>query len=155
MFKLYCASPISGMKVEDVIKYYSSIVRQFPKAKTLHPMMGKGSLRTDLEFKSHGYEGDPLTSNHAILQRDTWMVSQADIVFLNLENATDRVSIGCCMELAMAYHMRKYTVVVLPKDNIHNHAFVLEAADAIFENSEDAIGYINKLIDSTEGRLKL
>ena len=138
-----------------MLSYYERIVQQFPNAYTLHPMAGKGSLRCELEFKAHGYDNDPLTSNHAILQRDTWMVQQADIVFLNLANAKERVSIGCCMELALAYYLRKYTVVVLPKDNIHNHAFVLEASDVIFEEENEAIAYINKLIDSTNGRLEL
>lgn len=155
MFKIYFASPISGMKVDDVISYYERVVQRFPNAHTLHPMMGKGSLRCDFEFKSHGYQGDPLTSNHAILQRDTWMVQQADIVFLNLANAKERVSIGCCMELAMAYLLRKYTVAVIPKNNIHNHAFVLEAADVIFETEDEAVEYINKLIGSVNGRLEL
>jgi hypothetical protein len=58
---------------------------------------------------------------------------------------TDHVSIGCVMELAWASLLGKYTIVIMEKENIHNHAFILEAADIIFENYYDAIEYLKKL----------
>ena len=85
------------------------------------------------------------TSNdHSIFQRDTWMVSQCDVVLCDFTNA-EKTSIGCCMEIAIASWLNKHTVIVLPKNNIHNHAFILEAADIVYETLDDAIDYLNNL----------
>jgi nucleoside 2-deoxyribosyltransferase len=109
------------------------------------PMYGKGHLRTELEFKSHGYDDSPLTTNHAIFSRDKWMVKQADVLYANFLGAT-RVSMGSMFELAWGCDQGKQVVVVMEKDNIHRHAFVLEAASVIFEKEEDALLYLERLI---------
>ena len=108
-------------------------------------MIAKEELRTELEFKSVGYDGVPASTNHAIYERDNFMVQSADIVYANLMN-TKIVSIGTVMELAVASHLRKHTIVAMEKGNIHFHAFVIESADIIYESHEDAIEYLNKLV---------
>jgi hypothetical protein len=49
------------------------------------------------------------------------------------------------MELAWAHDKGKHTIVVLEPGNIHEHAFVLEAADVVFNNEADALLYLKKL----------
>ena len=109
----------------------------------LIPMFGKGSLRTEMKFKAHNYRG-PLTTNHAIFSRDKWMVQQVDILFANFTGATI-VSIGSMFELAWGSLLGKQVIVVIDKKNIHQHAFVLEAASIIFEDENEAISYLTKL----------
>jgi hypothetical protein len=75
------------------------------------------------------------------------MVHQSDVVYVNLLK-TVAPSIGCIMELAWAHDLGKHTVVVMQKDNPHRHAFVLEAADVVFEEERDALRYLMKLAGS-------
>jgi nucleoside 2-deoxyribosyltransferase len=144
---IYCVHPISGMSADDVFEYYEGVQYALRSSyNVLTPMFGKESLRTALEFKSEGYKDNPLTTNHAIFTRDHWMVSQADIIYANLMG-TDRVSIGSMMELAWASHMGRYVVLSMDKDNIHRHAFVLEAASVIYEDHDSAVDYLHVLAD--------
>ncbi len=144
---IYLAGPISGNSYDDVSGYFTdmtSILVDLGYA-VLHPMLGKEVLRTEIKLKASGY-GNPESTNHAILERDKWMVSQSDIVLCNLMMGKDMVSIGSVMELAWACMMNKLTIVVMQKDNIHQHAFVIEAADIIYEDIYDAIRHLKKLL---------
>jgi len=142
--KIYIAHPISWLSYREVVDYYETIRTELECFyDILSPMTGKGELRNEISFKAEGY-GTPVSTNHAIVGRDRWMVKQADIVFVDFGDA-NRVSIGCVMELGWAKLLGKHTVVVLGKKNIHRHAFVLESADIVFPKLEDALDYLNKL----------
>jgi len=142
--KIYLARPISGCNGEEVIGYYDKMNELLTSMGyfVFQPMTGKGFMRTEIEFKAKNY-GNPESTNHAIIERDRWMVSQADIVFANLLG-TERVSIGTCMELAWAHDKGKHTIVAMEKDNIHQHGFVLEAADIIYDDVDAVINYLTK-----------
>lgn len=146
--KIYVAHPITGLSGDDVIKYFDGMKLLLEPVgyDVLQPMTAKGYFRTEKEFKSNGYTGRPVSSNHAIIERDNWMVSMADVVFVDLTGAQS-VSIGCIMELAWAHQLRKHSVVVMEDDNIHKHAFVLEAADIVFSQFSDSIEYLKKLAE--------
>lgn len=145
MMNIYLAHPVSGLSYEDVANYYVGMSMLLKQAgyTILSPMTAKECLRTEKKLRAHGYD-NPISTNHAIIERDRWMVCKADIVYVNLMNATD-VSIGCMMELAWAHDRGKHTVVSVPEDNVHRHAFVLEAADIVFDNHEDAYDYLIQL----------
>ena len=144
--KIYLARPISGQSYETVVDYYADLSSHMKDVgfTVLCPMTGKQHLRTEVEFKAHGY-GNPTSTNHAIIERDRWMVSQSDIVYANLTGAPC-ASIGTCMELAWAHDKGKHTIVVMEKDNVHHHAFILEAADIVFETHKEATDYLENLI---------
>jgi len=144
--KIYCVKPISGCSGDEVFEYYDNIRKILLGIgyDVLTPLYGKGKLRTEVEFKAHGYQNDPLTTNHAIFGRDKFFVQQSDILFANFIGA-DRVSIGSVMEIAMGHIFGKQIVVVMEKDNIHRHAFVLEASTIVFENEDDAIKYLKEI----------
>lgn len=143
--KIYIAGSISGQSGEDVVSYFKNTKSRLIGMgfEVFSPMTGKGFFRNEIKFKASGYN-NPVSTNHAIIERDHWMVSTVDIVYCNLTMAKN-VSIGSMMELAWAHHMGKHTVLAMQADNIHQHAFVIEAADIIFESHEDAIEYLSKL----------
>lgn len=145
---LYLAHPISGMTLEEVSGYYKEkrleLKNCVPHLKVLMPVMANQKVRTDLECRENG-TNNPLGTNHHIIERDRWMVKQSDIVFVNLMSATERVSIGSMMELAWAHDNGIHTIVAMGPDNTHRHGFVMEAADTVFDNSEDALEYIKQL----------
>ena len=146
--KIYLAGPISGMSYEAAVQGF--LVRK----KTLEdigyevlvPFAGKGYLRNEVELKAHGYKDFPPSTNHAIYERDKWMVSQSDIVYASLLGCGDRISIGTMMELAWASYLGKHTIVTMEEKNVHEHAFVLEAADIRFYENVAAINYLMKLM---------
>lgn len=147
---VYCVHPITGLTPDEVFSYYENIkLKMSPCYDVLIPMTGKSSLRCAKELKSHGHDELPIATNHAIFERDRWMVTQSDIVYANLMGATERVSIGSMFELAWASILGKYVVLALDKASVHKHAFVLEAADAIFESSEEAENYLLTLAHGT------
>ena len=141
---IYLAGPISGKGYNEVVDLYdekSKFIRDLGY-NILCPMSGRTYLRNELEFKANGYTNSPASTNHAIFERDKWMVSNSDIILCDLSNSGDRVSIGSTMELAWASMLGKHTIVILPKENIHRHAFILDAADIVFETVEEAYKYL-------------
>ena len=144
---IYLVGPISGQSYDAVTDNIHDIKSKLSKEfQILHPMMGKEYLRTELRFKSVGYDEHAPSTNHAIFERDKWMVNRADIILANLLPSGDIASIGSCMELAWAALLGKLTIVVMQEDNIHQHSFVLEAADVVFPTMYDAIEYLNKIV---------
>lgn len=149
--KIYCAHPISGLTWDDVVNYYNDIKEKLESIgfDVFQPMTGKGEIRTEVKERFQpGNFKSAVASNHAIFERDRWMVSQSDILYLDLTGA-ELTSIGCMMELAWAALLGKYAVVVMDKENVHRHAFVIEAADIIFENADTALIYLQKLVDQS------
>lgn len=141
--KIYIAHPITGLTPDTVFNYYEKMIKTLWQYAVLSPMTGKDNLRCEVELKSDGYF-QPTATNHAIFERDMWMVSQADVVLVDLFN-TPRCPIGCYMELAVAAWLRKHTILVMAKDSEYRHAFILEAADIVFETMEEAIKYLQEL----------
>lgn len=146
--KIYLAGPISGKGYDEVVTQYKEKTKYLKEwgYDVLCPMTGKSYLRNEVEFRSAGYDQFPVSSNHAIFERDKWMVSNCDIVLADLSNSGERVSIGTMMELAWASMLGKHTIIILPKENIHRHAFVLESGDIIFETIEEANKYLQDFV---------
>lgn len=143
---IYLAGPITGQTGEGVISRYEekiAILTDFGYV-VYQPMLGKMNLRTEAEFKSGGYD-HPIANDHAIFNRDHWMVSQVDVILVDLSHSGDRVSIGTMMEMAWASHLGKHVVLVLPQGNIHDHAFVRQAATIRFNDIEAAYDYLKEL----------
>lgn len=143
--KIYLAGPISGQGYDAIMSHINTRKNALGKYDVIHPMTGKEHLRNEIDVKSSGYDS-PVSGDHAIYGRDNWMVKQSDIIYADLMTSGDRVSIGTMMEIAWGSLLGKHIIVTMPKDNIHRHAFVLEAANIIFEDNESAINYLNDLI---------
>jgi nucleoside 2-deoxyribosyltransferase len=144
--KIYLAGPISGNGYWETLELFQPKIKTLEHAgyTVLHPLLGKGHLRNEVEFRAHGY-GHPVSTNHAIFERDRWMVGMADIVFADLSH-TKCVSIGTMFELAWASQLGKHTVLVLPdSEEYHQHCFVFEAADVHVQTVDEALKYLVEL----------
>jgi len=100
---------------------------------------------TEFDKVQHSDGNDPANTGRSIVGRDNWMVRNSDIVFCNLTALPKKVSIGSVSEIILASELGKYVIVIMQKENIHQHIFVQEAADVIFENHEDAIEHLKLL----------
>ena len=147
--KIYCAAQITGKTWNEVCKYYKDITSLLDSVGYIvfNPMVNKGSGGGDSVISPGNYKTtNPSLSNKAIKKRDFWMVRQVDVVLVDF-TGTQVASIGMVSELAIADLLGKHTVVVMDKENPHNHAFVLEEADVIFEDMPSALDYLRKLIN--------
>jgi len=145
MNKVYLAGPISGQSYDDVVAVINKKKSYLENLgyTVLNPMTAKKAIRTEIKLRSSGY-GNPESTNHAIFERDRWMVENTDIIFVDFSSAEERVSIGSCMEMAWGSILGKYIVAVIPKGSVHEHAFVLEAADIVYETTEEALNYLEQ-----------
>lgn len=153
--KIYCASPITGKTWKKVNQYYKNITERLGNMDYIvfNPMVSKGEGCGFAEDNSNNVIGpgnykttNPSLSNKAIKKRDYWMVQQADVVLIDFSDAK-AISIGCVSELAIADFSGKHTVVVMGRNNLHEHAFILEESDVVFEHIEYALAYLRKLIN--------
>jgi len=143
--KIYLAHPISGLSYDEVAGYYDALEAYLHSIghEVLTPMRGKEYLRTERQFRAQGYD-NPVSTNHAIRKRDRWMVGESDIVHVDLTGAKE-VSMGCVTELTWGEELHKHVILVMEKENVHRHAFILEAADIIFETLDESKAYLAKL----------
>ncbi len=146
--KVYLAGPIAGQTADGLSNSISEKVAILTDLGYLvyNPMIAKDNLiqKADV-FTPFGYEALPVATEHAIFARDKWMVQQSDIVIADLTSSGSRVSIGTMMEIAWANLQGKMVIVILPRDNIHDHLFVHEAATHIFQSLDDVYDYLGEL----------
>lgn len=144
--KIYLVHPISGLSADDVFGYYERTAKDLTELgyDVLTPVYAKQHLRCEKEFRATGYKSE-CSTNHALFTRDRWMVKQADIIYANFLLAKG-VSIGSMMELAWASDSDKHVVVSMQEENIHQHAFVLEAASVIYDEHDKAMAYLKNLV---------
>ena len=148
---IYIAGPISGKSYKEASEYFINTKLALEKLGycVFSPLTGKDYLRNETKLKAAGYNSiNPISSNHAIYNRDQWMsTKRADIIYCNLSQA-DRISIGSMFELAWGSYTGKHIIIAIGKkdlSNPHFHAFVLEAGDIIFETHAEAIAYLTVL----------
>ena len=147
--KLYLAHPMTSLDYDTVMNYYRYVEScLIGKYDFLCPMTGKSYLKSDKNLKALGYTQPPST-DHAITERDSWMVKSSDVVLIDFSDSK-KVSIGCICELSWAYLKHKHTIIVLESGNCHNHAFVKEMADIVYDNLNDAINYLIELSDGIQ-----
>jgi len=145
--KIYCGHAISGRPKAEIVEYYKRAVHDLKCMgyDVYHPVIEVELVRNEMEDRANKRAYNPMASNHSIKERDKWMVKTSDVVFMDFTGAT-MASIGCTSETAWGDAWDKHVVVVMEKDNIHQHAFILEMADVVLETYEDAMKYLEKLI---------
>ena len=145
--KIYLAGSISGKSYDDVVSRINNTKERLSICgyDCYSPMTAKEHLRNEVKFRAHSYNISPISTNHAIFERDKWMVLQCDIILVDLIEC-ELPSFGSIMELAWGALENKYTIVIMEENNLHQHAFILEAADIIFNDRESAFIYLESLM---------
>lgn len=141
--KVYTVGAISGLGFEECVNQFNVRVDRLKALgyEVYSPMLGKDHLRNETSLRSEGYSDSPVSNDHSITKADFWKVDISDILFVDLTNAVDRVSIGSVAEMSRGYAKGKLVVTVMQKENIHRHAFVNEMSSIIFEDLEQAFEY--------------
>lgn len=142
--KIYLAGSISGLSYDEIVARYKQQISFFEGIgfSVLFPMLSKGYLRNEKNINSTGYTQPPSTDK-AIVGRDCWMVHQCDIIFADLTRNPSCPSLGTVSELSWAYLLHKHSVVAMPDDSVHQHAFVKQQADIVVPTVQDAFVYFS------------
>lgn len=154
---VYVAGPMAGCTYEEADDWRQRVRTALPECDVRSPMRGKNFLKDMETIPAGGGEkqADELaktavdaavSSQHAIVMRDHWDVTQADIVIANLTNAPF-VSIGTCFELAWCWEQQKPVIVVMPEGNPNEHPFVREAAYIVVDTLNEALFVARKLLN--------
>ncbi len=142
--KLYLAGPITGLSYGDSVGWRDYVADQLPEyIVAVSPMRGKQYLERE-KVIGLSYEDIPLSCRKGITCRDRYSVMNCDMILVNFLGAK-MVSIGSCMEIAWADMLRKPIVVVMEKDNIHQHPIILETAGFVVNTLDEGI----KMVDAT------
>ena len=149
MKTVYLAGPITGLSYGEAAQGWREFmeyasVRNGCEWRCLSPMRGKEHLTGQEELLAT--EGQHyISTNKAIVTRDYNDVSTCDAMVANFLGAT-RVSIGTCVEFGFAHAHRVPLVLVMEKDNYHNHGFLTEIAGYWVQTLEEAIHVLDNLL---------
>lgn len=151
-YSVYLAGPITGQTLEGA-KDWRAIAREYLAAFGVHtydPLRGKAYLNSIIgENGTYGDQYDtvhPMSSGHGITHRDRWDVRRADLVFVNLVPAPEKVSIGTVMEIAWADAAGVYTLVAMEEANIHRHGMLENTASLVIPSFEDALKLVPTIL---------
>lgn len=147
-FLVYLAGPITGLSYLGATEWREEVKSLLPNhISSLSPMRGKQYLEKLSKEQSIAdcYEDNPLTSEKGINIRDYNDCKRSDLIFVNFLGAK-RVSIGTVMEIAWARAFQIPVVVVMEKDNIHNHAMLNYASGFIVETLDEGIDLIKIIL---------
>lgn len=158
--KIYAAGAISNTTFGGATSWYQRLHQELDaRYKILRPMRGKEFLEHNVpSYQELGANGDhsdhhddhieqEALTNRAIMGRDAWDVSRCDAVFMNLLETPRKVSVGCMMELGMAYAYRKPVVLVtdVSDEAMWKHPMVQHTVTFQASKFEDGILYLRSL----------
>lgn len=151
--KIYLAAPISGQLTKTVLEYFRETSHDLRAMgyEVLSPMVGKEYFASEQFsvrhiFKNSGYNM-PTSTDHAIFNRDKWMVTSTDVLYANLtaSDESSMTSIGSIYEIAWASLLHKHIVIAMGEGNIHRHAFVMESSHIVYKTHAEAMKYLKEL----------
>ena len=130
--QVYLAGPIEGLTYADATTWRDKACTYLRACGItgLSPLRFKPYLPRDRPLGNADGQDHALSQPRAIMARDRFDCTRADVVLVNLLGAK-KVSIGTVMELAWAHLDQIPTVVIMEPDgsNPHEHAMVQQAID--------------------------
>lgn len=73
------------------------------------------------------------------VSRDLRDIAKCDALLMDFRNCGDRVSIGTCVEIGVAFTLRKPIVALVDVDNPHDHPFIREMAQVMSRKLHHAV----------------
>ena len=147
--KVYLAGPISGQTFNECTNWRDEIKKELENRTGglivgYSPMRGKAYLSKEDKIKD-SYSNHTMSSINGINVRDYNDCKTAAAIFVNFLGCGTKVSIGTVMEIAWARAFQIPIVIVMEKDNIHNHG-MLNFGNIIVETVEEGVDAIVQLL---------
>jgi hypothetical protein len=162
-FIVYAAGPIEGCSYDGCTTWrtalqqkFDQIVKTGDRIRVASPMRAKdylkGTVVTRELVESAGFLADQYTaatsSKRAIMMRDHFDCTRADLVFVNFIGAKT-VSIGTVMEVAWGFG--KPVVIAMDDANLHQHPMIQEAGLVVPTFDLAAVVAANILLPNLNG----
>lgn len=129
---IYLAGPISGCEDTCMI-WRREAIKKFEE----RGIIGLAPI----DVVSQG-----LDLQRAAILQDRFDIQHCNAVLMNLKGAK-RVSIGTMVELGWADAMGKPIVIVMDKNNLHEHGFVLTLGQYVVDDLSDAIDIVMEIVE--------
>lgn len=149
---VYLCGPITGLSYREATErreMWAARIRELGHI-PLSPMRGKQHLLRRRSLSAMGYEDSTISNARSIVARDSWDVLRSDILLVDFLEA-EQVSIGSVFEIAWGYLQHKLIIVIMPKGNVHEHAFIEQAAAYIVESDEQALEVLEYAAATLQG----
>lgn len=145
-YKVYLAGPITGQSYDGSTEWREEPKNTLDKYRLdgYSPMRGKAYLSKEDKIKD-SYSDYTMSSINGINVRDFNDCKTADAILVNFIGCGTRVSIGTVMEIAWARAFQIPIVIVMEKENVHNHG-MLTFGNIIVDNMEDGISAIRQIL---------
>jgi len=154
-FLMYTAGPIKGLKYKEAESWREYVNKEMnclaPWINTLSPVRGDHAMKGTDNIIYNESDDHILSTKKALNQRDYNDVKRSDIIFVNLLD-TEVVSIGTVMEIAWARSFQIPVILVMEKENIHNHPLLTYPAGYITNNIDEGI-HVAISVVSTDNQL--
>lgn len=143
--RIYLAGPITGESWGGATDWRKQVGDALADVgiEGVSPLRSKEYLLNEVAIADR-YDQHILSTSKGIFTRDFYDVSRVDGLFVNFLGAK-KVSIGTVMEIAYAWSLRKPIVVVMDKDNMHQHSMLREASGWIVDSIEDGIHVVKNV----------
>jgi nucleoside 2-deoxyribosyltransferase len=144
--KVYLAGAITGLSWAEATEWRITVTEALKPfgVQCYSPLRFKTYL-TNMNQLSDNYPDFGLSTPRGIMTRDRWDATRCDVCFVNLLG-TKKVSIGTVMEIAWADAKRIPVVLVMEKDNPHQHSMITEAVGFVCETLEEGINITKALL---------
>ena len=147
--KVYLAGPITGQTYGESVKWRYETSDNFDKytgGKIIgySPMRGK-AYNSPEDKAQPSFDDSTIHSITGINIRDFNDVKTSDAILVNFLECKDVISIGTVMEIAWARAFQIPVVIVMQKDNIHQHG-LLTYGVIVVDTLEDGVNAIIQIL---------
>lgn len=144
--KVYLAGPITGQNYEGATSWRELAIKRLQDVdiKAYSPMRGKAYLSKEDKIQD-SYSNYTMSSINGINVRDFNDVKTSDAILVNFLGCNNKVSIGTVMEIAWARAFQIPIIIIMEKNNIHEHG-MLTFGNIVVDSLEEGIYAIKKLL---------
>jgi len=145
MNTVYLVGPITGLSYGEATDWRDYAVKDLSEhnIKGISPMRCKEYLMQE-KILADEYNQKVLSCAKGITTRDRWDCHRCDAILVNFLGAT-KVSIGSILEIAWADAAGKPIVLIIDKDNIHQHAMINEIAGFVVRTLDEGLAVVKTL----------
>jgi len=150
--KVYLAGPITGLTWEECTVWRNKVVAELKlfDIQCFSPLRAKKYIADTLGVNGNvkvadSYPEFVLSSPKGITTRDRYDATRCDVLFVNFLGVK-RISIGTVLEIAWADSKRIPIIIVMEKDNPHQHSMITECAGFIVPTVKEGIDIVKAIL---------
>ena len=138
-FLLYLAGPIADCTYEECTDWREYAAKKLPAhIVPVSPMRGKKFLAKMKKISGRALKNNPFCTDAGVSCRDGNDVKRSDALLINVLGAK-KVSVGTMIEFGMAKAWGIPIILVMEKDNVHQHLMTRGMAGFLVEDLDVGI----------------